>query len=433
MHSKDENHEQDNREHTESNTKRFLTEMRPGCLLCLLVGLAYAYLAIALEAPYVLTDQAIPGFPHLYDVFHPSSTTNGGMIFLHGGGGIKENVEKSLKVSLDLAERHSMVLVFPQGQSMQTCRKPPCKAYTWSNYVMNSGQDDVSFLRALVSHLRGSLSLPRMYLTGHSNGGMMANRMWCETGDSLFDGFVSFAGPPSSWFAKNSDTEHRACEAASQFGSPPPYLSIFAYGDSVVGHTPEQHIDDELWSVSAVTRAMSSYAFVNDALLNDIFAFVQLRAPLRCGESPPRTPSTETDHLRVFSACNGTAVVAAIKGANTDGTCHRIAAGHCIAFLQKHLGYGLLDFAATWLTTGEVRCRTPTSKKKKVNEENKFKLLVGVAAAALLVAVGAAVLRKRRMDAVEDQVPQFTELPGSAAAAKAGPSNGEDEYMPPEM
>ena len=55
---------------------------------------------------------------------------------------------------------------------------------------MSSGQDDVSFLRALVSHLRGSLSLPRMYLTGHSNGGMMANRMWCETGDSLFDGFV---------------------------------------------------------------------------------------------------------------------------------------------------------------------------------------------------------------------------------------------------
>ena len=37
------------------------------------------------------------------------------------------------------------------------------------------------------------------------------------------------------------------------------------------------------------------------------------------------------------------------------------------------------------------------------------------------------------MDAVEDQVPQFTELPGSAAAAKAGPSNGEDEYMPPEV
>ena len=206
-----------------------------------------------------------------------------------------------------------------------------------------------------MSHLRESLSLPRLYLTGHSNGAMMANRMWCETGGSLFDGFVSFDGPPSSWFANNSSTEHRSCKAASQFGSPPPYISVFAYNDSVVGHTPEQHLDDELWQLSAVTRAIAPYAFVNDALLNDIFTFAQLRAPLRCGESPPRTPSTETDYVRVFSACNGTAVVAAIKGANTDGTCPTISAGHCVAFLQKHLGRGLLDFAATWLTTGEVR------------------------------------------------------------------------------
>jgi len=326
-------------------------QFRPGSLFWLGVSLAHAHL----EAPHVLTNQTISGFPHLYDVFHPSSPTNGGMIFLHGAGGEKENVEKSLNASLELAERLSMLLAFPQGQSKQTCKEPPCKAYTWSNYVMDSGQDDVSFLRALGSHLR-ALSLPRLYLTGHSNGAMMANRMWCETGDSLFDGFVSFDGPPSSWFANNSSKEHRPCEAASQFGLPPPYISVFAYNDGVVGHTPEQHLDDELWRLSAVTRAMSPYAFVNDALWNDIFAFVQLRAPLRCGESPPRTPTTETGHLRVFSACNGTAVVAAIKGANTDGTCPSIEAGHCVHFLQEHLGCGLLDFAASWLTTGEVRC-----------------------------------------------------------------------------
>lgn len=60
-------------------------------------------------------------------------------------------------------------------------------------------------------------------------------------------------------------------------------------------------------------------------------------------------------------------------------------------------------------------------------------LLVGVAAAALLAAVGAAVLRKRRMDAVEDQFLRYAELPGSAVATKAGPGNGEYEYMPPDM
>ena len=48
------------------------------------------------QAPGVLTNQTISGFPHLYDVFHPSSPTNGGMIFLHGGGGEKKNAEISL-------------------------------------------------------------------------------------------------------------------------------------------------------------------------------------------------------------------------------------------------------------------------------------------------------------------------------------------------
>ena len=95
-------------------------------LLWLLVGSAYAHL----EAPYVLTNQTIPGFPHLYDVFHPSSPTNGGMIFLHGGGGIKENVENSLNASLELAERHSMLVVFPQGQSKQACLAKPTQGAT---------------------------------------------------------------------------------------------------------------------------------------------------------------------------------------------------------------------------------------------------------------------------------------------------------------
>ena len=87
-------------------------------------------MVIALEAPYVLTDQAIPDFPHLYDVFHPSSTTNGGMIFLHGGGGIKGEVENSLHASLELAERHSMLVVFPQGQSKQACLAKPTQGAT---------------------------------------------------------------------------------------------------------------------------------------------------------------------------------------------------------------------------------------------------------------------------------------------------------------
>ena len=56
-----------------------------------------------------------------------------------------EGLEASLNVTLDWAETHGVLLAFPQGQSLQTCVSPPCKAYTWSNYVMDSGQDDVAF------------------------------------------------------------------------------------------------------------------------------------------------------------------------------------------------------------------------------------------------------------------------------------------------
>ena len=45
----------------------------------------------------------------------------------------------------------------------------PGKAYTWSNHVMNSGQDDVAFLRVLADYIRHHHL--KLYLSGHSNYG----------------------------------------------------------------------------------------------------------------------------------------------------------------------------------------------------------------------------------------------------------------------
>ena len=102
---------------------------------------------------------------------------------------------------------------------------------------------------------------------------------------------------------------------------------------------------------------------------------------------------------------------------------------------------GVIERKGSWLgfntnpyADPNTKTNPKSSKKKKVNEKNKFGLLVGVAAAAALLAMvgGAAVLRKRRMDAVEenmdaveDQFLQYTELPDSAVATEAGPGNGE--------
>jgi len=310
----------------------------------------------------------LDGFPHTFDVFAPTAPSQG-LVFLHGGGGTKEGLEASLNVTLSWAEDNGVLLAFPQGQSLQSCKQPPCSAFTWNNFVMDSGQDDVAFLRKLAAELRNSVfpdadaaptpaaasfpTLPpgaRLSLAGHSNGGMMANRVWCETGDAVFDAFASFEGPMSSWFDANVTraANREACSAPSR-AEPPPYMSVIAFNDTVIGHTPATHLDDETWSLALKDISLSPYAFVNHAVINDLDVFARVRAPLRCGEWPSRSPSVVTDRVQLFSACGGAAALTALIGESDDGTCSTLSQGHCIKFLQERLGRGLLDFTLAWL------------------------------------------------------------------------------------
>ena len=178
----------------------------------------------------------------------------------------------------------------------------------------------------------------------------MANRVWCETGDAVFDTFASFEGPMSSWFDANvtSTADRKACQASSRV-APPPYMSVVAFNDTVIGNTPAMHLSDETWPVSLKTTILSPYAFVNDAVMNEIDVYTQVRAPLRCGEWPSRSPSAVTDQAQLFSACGGAVTLTALIGASDDGTCPGLSAGHCINFLQARLGRGLLDFVLAWV------------------------------------------------------------------------------------
>ena len=97
------------------------------------------------------------------------------------------------------------------------------------------------------------------------------------------------------------------------------------------------------------TVALCPYAYVNHALINDIDVFARVRAPLRCGEWPSRSPSAVTDRAQLFSACGGAAAVTALFGTSDDGTCTTLAQGHCIEFLQARLGRGLLGFVLAWV------------------------------------------------------------------------------------
>ena len=164
-----------------------------------------------------------------------------------------------------------------------------------------------------------------------------------------------FVGQPS-WFDANvtSEPDRKLCAAPSS-SAPPPYMSVIALNDTVIGHTPEEHLADETWHLAQSLITLAPYAYVNDAVLNDLDVFSRMRAPLMCGESPsPPSPSAETDQMKLYSACGGAAAVAAIKGASDDGTCPSLSQGHCVNFLQAHLGCSLLDFAVGWLATGET-------------------------------------------------------------------------------
>jgi poly(3-hydroxybutyrate) depolymerase len=73
------------------------------------------------HVPTKHSDLTLPGYPHKFDLFVPSSTPRYGIVFLHGGGGSKNGTEISLGLTVQWAEEHRVVVAVPQGQSVDTC------------------------------------------------------------------------------------------------------------------------------------------------------------------------------------------------------------------------------------------------------------------------------------------------------------------------
>lgn len=172
--------------------------------------------------------------PHAFDVYRASNADKA-IIFLHGGDatkefaayklGVKTNLDTNSYIVADesLILGNKVIAVFPQGQTLR-----PNSAYTWNNYVMNSGEDDMQFLRDLVAHIRAQYHINFVVLAGHSNGGMMTNRVWCEEPE-LFDAYVAFSGPPSEHFLSHSTP----CDPADR----KPILNVVGSRDSVLQNT----------------------------------------------------------------------------------------------------------------------------------------------------------------------------------------------------
>lgn len=164
------------------------------------------------------------GLQREYFVFLPSSYNDGGLhpvaLFMHGYGGTATATEAEVTNGLTrYAEEYGYVMVFPQstwfmsdgpveerwevtswnhisdgfdkGPAGPICAADaapyPCppECGTCGECGWTSCHDDVGFLKALVARIALDFSVDsnRVYVSGFSNGAMMANRIACEASD----------------------------------------------------------------------------------------------------------------------------------------------------------------------------------------------------------------------------------------------------------
>jgi polyhydroxybutyrate depolymerase len=108
------------------------------------------------------------------------------VLVLHGGGGNAENAEAMTGFTA-LARREGFVVVYPEGTGARAGRLLTWNARHCCGPAMQRGVDDVGFIRALIDQLVAERVVDprRVYVTGLSNGGMMAHRLGIELADRL--------------------------------------------------------------------------------------------------------------------------------------------------------------------------------------------------------------------------------------------------------
>jgi hypothetical protein len=267
----------------------------------------------------VRPNQTIAGFPHL-GIKNDTSTTN-------------YDLTSEGKTWLTA---QGVLAIFPQGQTLTGYQ-----AFTWRNYVMESGQDDVAFLQALVAAVKADATLPRVakfYLVGHSNGGMMANRMWCES-PSTFDGFGALAGPPSIHLdpaAMASSTNHPCQPAVVK-----PYIGIVGNADTVLQTTG--NLAKAAWITNPVLHLGNPPTWVDStpSVLNDEL-FHSTRVTMKCA-GQPGSPTT-SGQLKTYLGCSGSLKFIEVAQSTAPGSpvggdhCLKRLSGPCVTTLAGNTG-----------------------------------------------------------------------------------------------
>jgi polyhydroxybutyrate depolymerase len=287
-----------------------------------------------------LVTTTVPGYPHAVDVYATAGATRA-IVLLHGGGGNKSAI--AWQVGLNAApdttsvatinwawlDANKVMLVVPQGQHLAS--EP--NATTWSNYAMDSGQDDKAFLQALAARIRGEYGVAHVTLMGHSMGGVMTNRMWCESA-ATFDAYVSLAGPASSEF-------DQAATPCAPGAAARPYLGIIGDSDEIMQTAGAWEAD--AWTVNPVWVQASATAWRNDVVRGE-FRQQQARTALMCNASLASTAFVNAGNVDTWTSCAGRLVLERVLGAE-----------HAVSSLDARMdassGLAVMDATMAFLST----------------------------------------------------------------------------------
>jgi polyhydroxybutyrate depolymerase len=133
----------------------------------------------------------------------PAPGTRALVVVLHGGLGNAQRIESGQSengLNMDtVAEKTGFIVAYLNGTPVT--RRFGADMLGWNAGGGCCGQpaeknvDDVGYIQSVVEHLAGQYGVDqsRIYGMGHSNGGMMTQRVMCETG--IYAAAVSISGP----------------------------------------------------------------------------------------------------------------------------------------------------------------------------------------------------------------------------------------------
>ena len=122
-----------------------------------------------------------------YRLYEPTGATGDLplVVVLHGGSGNAQSVQGFTRMN-PVAEANDFMVLYPEGGATT-----PIGGFAWADgrgtTADDAGIDDVDFVNTLIDSIvaKHAVDTQRIYLTGFSNGGFLAQKIACEQNDKF--------------------------------------------------------------------------------------------------------------------------------------------------------------------------------------------------------------------------------------------------------